>query len=116
MTPLFHITSAAEATVASTSGEYVPQAFAREGFVHCSYGHQVLATANRIFRGRDDLVLLEIDPTRLGCDVLDENLEGGAEAFPHIYGPVPMSAVIRVHAFPCDESGRFDAMNIFDVR
>ena len=105
--PLFHITSTAEAAAAEASGEYRPQAFARDGFVHCSYDHQVLATANRIFRGRRDLVLMEIDPTHLGCAVIDENLEGGAELFPHIYGPVPMAAVLHVHPLPCRADGGF---------
>ena len=107
MSTLFHITSAEEAAAASERGEYRPQAFAREGFVHCSYRDQVIATANRIFRGRGGLVLLEIDRDRLTSDVVDENLEGGRELFPHIYGAVPMAAVVNVHAFPCDGDGMF---------
>ena len=99
---LYHITSAREARAAAQAGRYTPDAFNREGFIHCSYAHQVLATVNRIFRGRTDLVLLEIDPALLGCEVVDENLEGGAELFPHIYGRLPMAAVVQVHAFPID--------------
>lgn len=104
---LFHITSSQEAREAAASGEYIPAAFAREGFIHCSYAAQVIATANRIFRGRKDLVLLEIDPALLRCRVVDENLEGGAELFPHIYGHLTMRAVTKVHAFPCDDAGAF---------
>ena len=81
---------------------YEPAAFGREGFIHCSYAHQVAGVANRIFKGRQDLVLLEIDPARLDCTVVDENLEGGSELFPHIYGRLQMSAVIAVRAFPCN--------------
>jgi uncharacterized protein (DUF952 family) len=104
---IYHITSEPEARAASEAGEYTPAAFGREGFIHCSHAHQVVATANRIFRGRTDLVLFEIDPARLDCKVLEENLEDGAELFPHIYGRLPMSAVVRVHPFPCDEDGTF---------
>jgi uncharacterized protein (DUF952 family) len=107
---LFHITSALEAERARQLGEYAPQAFSREGFIHCSYGEQVIQVANRLFGGRADLVLLEIDPQRLSCPVVDENLEGGMELFPHIYGPVPMTAVVAVHPFPCDDRGRFQAI------
>ena len=99
---LYHITSEREAREAAQTGKYTPAAFEREGFIHCSYAHQVLATLNRIFRGRTDLVVLEIDPELLGCKVVDENLEGGAELFPHIYGRLPMSAVVNVHALPTD--------------
>jgi uncharacterized protein (DUF952 family) len=110
MTPLFHITSASEAAAAQESGEYRPTAFPREGFVHCSYRRQILDVANRLFRGHTDLVLLEIDAARLACEVRDENLTGGTELFPHVYGAIPMSAVVRIHRFPCDPDGGFTAV------
>jgi uncharacterized protein (DUF952 family) len=104
---LFHITSTSEADRARQLGEYVPEAFARDGFIHCSYSEQVIPVANRLYAGRTDLVLLEIDPGKLSCPVVDENLEGGMELFPHVYGHVPMTAVVAVHPFPCDDRGRF---------
>ncbi len=106
---LYHITTADEARAARRAGTYISRGFAREGFVHCSYGHQVAATAARLFAGRSDLVLLEIDAGRLSCRVVDENLEGGAELFPHVYGSIPMDAVTRVLPFRSDAAGRFDA-------
>jgi uncharacterized protein (DUF952 family) len=109
---LYHITSAGEAAEAKRSGVYVPAGFVREGFIHCSYAHQVLATANRIFHGRQDLVLLEIDATKVGCDVVEENLEGGTQLFPHIYGHLKTSAVVRVHDFPCDANGGFSGVPV----
>src|SRR5438477_2369110 len=90
---IYHITSEHEATAAQVSGEYTPQDFLREGFIHCSYAHQVDGVIKRRFQGRSDLVLLEIDPSQLACKVIDENLEGGTELFPHIYGRLPMSVV-----------------------
>lgn len=112
MTPLFHITSKPEAEAARELGTYRPQAFAREGFVHCSYRSQVVSVANRLFRGQNDLVLLEIDPARLACNVVDENLTGGTELFPHVYGAIPMSAVVGVHRFPCDPNGVFTSLPV----
>jgi uncharacterized protein (DUF952 family) len=93
---IYHITSEREAHDARVSGEYQPQGFDAEGFIHCSYAHQVAGVIQRRFQGRSDLVLLEIDPGRLTCKVVDENLEGGTELFPHIYGRLPMSAVVGV--------------------
>lgn len=90
---------------ARNTGEYAPDAFTTEGFIHCSYAHQVSAVANRIFKGRTGLVLLEIDRSKLASRVVDENLEGGGELFPHIYGRLPMSAVIRVLEFPHQDDG-----------
>jgi uncharacterized protein (DUF952 family) len=60
------------------------------------------------FRGRSGLVLLEIDRSALPCDVIDENLDGGSELFPHIYGRLPMSAVRETYNFPCRSDGRFE--------
>src|SRR5579871_436702 len=93
---LYHITSESEADQAALVGEYVPKTFDNEGFIHCSYRHQVPGTLERIFKGRTDLVVFEIDPAKLSCRVIDENLEGGAELFPHVYGPLPMSAVVSI--------------------
>jgi uncharacterized protein (DUF952 family) len=107
MARIYHITSKQEASEAQGTGIYTPASFAREGFIHCSYAHQVVAVANRIFRGRPDLVLLEIDPDTLDCTVIDENLEGGSELFPHVYGQLRMSDVMRIHPFPCDDEGSF---------
>jgi uncharacterized protein (DUF952 family) len=98
-TPIYHITSVLEAEAARKSGEYVPRDFEREGFIHCSYAHQVAGVAKRLFSGRSDLVLIEISPDRLDCKVVDENLEGGSQLFPHIYGRLKMSAVVAIHNF-----------------
>jgi uncharacterized protein (DUF952 family) len=100
MEPIFHITSAHEADRATGSGTYVPEAFHVDGFVHCSYRHQLVEVANRHFAGRTGLVLMEIDRGKLACKVVDENLEGGAELYPHVYGPLPMAAVVGIHEFP----------------
>src|SRR5436853_5711519 len=93
---IYHITSEAEAKAAQATGEYSPQGFAAEGFIHCSYEHQIQGVLQRIFKGRAGLVILEIDPAKLPCSVVDENLEGSTELFPHIYGRLPMSAVVSI--------------------
>ena len=108
MNAIFHITTSEEAVTAEEAGFYVPKSFAAEGFIHCSYPHQIRDVANRRFAGQGDLALLEVDRGRLSCAVLDENLEGGTELFPHIYGRLPMAAVVRIHRFPCGADGRFE--------
>jgi uncharacterized protein (DUF952 family) len=107
---IFHIATQGDVERAQPSGEYVPEAFARERFIHCSYREQVVAVANRLFAGRRDLVLLEIDPQKLSCPIVDENLEGGLALFPHIYGRLPMTAVVAIHPFLPDEHGRFQSV------
>ena len=104
---IFHITAAAEVPPAAAISFYVPKRYAADGFIHCSYAHQVTAVANRIFRGQAGLVILEIDTSKVATKIIDENLEGGTELFPHIYGPLPMTAVLRVLDFACSTDGSF---------
>jgi len=108
MKRIFHVTTRDEAAAARRSGEYVAAGFDAESFVHCSYAEQLTRVADARFRGQQDLVILEIDPAALPCRVVDENLEGGATLFPHIYGHIPMAAVAQVHDFPCREDGTFE--------
>ena len=107
---LFHIAEQKDIERAQQRGQYVPEAFARDGFIHCSYPEQVIEVANRLFSGRGDLLLLEIDPQKLSCPIVDENLEGGLELYPHVYGPLPSAAIVAIHPFPCDAHGRFQSL------
>jgi uncharacterized protein (DUF952 family) len=82
---------------------------ATEGFIHCSTVDQYIWVANQRFRGRTDLVLLHIDPARLRSEVRYENLEGGETLFPHVYGPIPIGAVLNVVPLRPLEDGSFRA-------
>ncbi|MFF7447240.1 MULTISPECIES: DUF952 domain-containing protein [unclassified Streptomyces] len=67
-----------------------------EGFIHCSTRSQLPGTAARFFAGVEDLVVLVIDPDRLDVPLRYEAPAPGAEEFPHIYGPLPVDAVVAV--------------------
>ena len=105
---LYHITTSVEAEAGHVAGNYAPAAYQGDGFIHCSYRHQLIATANRIFRGNADLVVLEIDRNKLDVKVIDENLEGGTELFPHVYGRLPAEAIVGVHSLSADSRGLFN--------
>ena len=75
------------------------------GFIHCSFGGQVQRTADLFYRGRSDVVLLTIDPSRLRAEVRVENLDGGGDLVPHIYGPLPIGAVVRLDPVGVDRDG-----------
>jgi uncharacterized protein (DUF952 family) len=76
-----------------------------DGFIHFSAAHQVRETAARYFRGQPDLILAAIDTTALGEALKWEPSRGG-DLFPHLYCPLPMSAVISVTMLPLDSEGR----------
>jgi uncharacterized protein (DUF952 family) len=80
--------------VALTQGSYAPPSLKSEGYIHCSTPWQVVRIANTNFSGRSDLVLLVIDPAKVQAKILFENCEGRSEPFPHIYGPLPVDAVV----------------------
>jgi uncharacterized protein (DUF952 family) len=78
---------------------------AQEGFIHCSRN---LDQATKVLRrfyadvAPTDLVLLVIDPSRLTAPLRHEPADG--DVFPHLYGPLPLSAVIDVQPVP--EAGK----------
>ena len=101
MKPILHIATAA--IWDDGDADYRAETFDHEGFIHCSTPDQVLAVAERLFRGRRDLILLVIDPRRIAHEIRYENLEGGTELFPHVYGPIAREAVVR--ALPFEQPG-----------
>ncbi|MFC5285440.1 DUF952 domain-containing protein [Actinokineospora guangxiensis] len=90
--------------------ELRPASLATEGFIHCSDPGTAHLPANRLFRGRADLLLLEIDPAKLDVAL---RWEPGSPPipdgpwFPHVYGPIPAAAVVAAHPFPPNSDGTF---------
>jgi len=93
---LYHLASAEEWADYHGRGTIDPPSIAAEGFVHCSYGRQVGGTVSKHFAGVTGLLALELDPTALGgVELVDEDSYGSGQAFPHAYGPIAATAVIR---------------------
>ena len=81
----------------------------QDGFIHFSTGSQLRETAEKHFKGQRDLLLVAVDPRRLGAELRWEPSRGCA-LFPHLYGGLAMDSVIFAaevamapnggHAFP----------------
>ncbi|MEY3340745.1 MAG: hypothetical protein RLZZ269_656 [Actinomycetota bacterium] len=84
----------------STRGRTVEQ----EGYVHCSHDHQWRGVRDRFYAdlGDDELVLLVVDETKLTSPVVVERIGDAPDAFPHIYGPLELGAVVEVRAVTRD--------------
>jgi uncharacterized protein (DUF952 family) len=107
---LVHLCSLDEWSSAQTRGELRPESLASAGFIHLSAPDQVHLPANRLYRGRDDLVLLYIDPARLDSPVrweLGVATDPEAMLFPHLYGALPVGAVINVTSYRPAPDGIF---------
>ena len=97
MKKIFIIASKMAWAEAQIKGDYRSPSLQDEGFIHCSLIHQVLGVAERRFRGHQDLILLSIDESMVSAPIKYEGREGNA--FPHIYGPLNLSAVVEVLPF-----------------
>ena len=111
-TVFVHLCGADDWRLAQTRGEHRPGSLGATGYVHLSTPEQVHLPANRLYAGRTDLVLLRIDPDRLAAPVRWEpGVPGDPESmlFPHLYGPLPVAAVMSVTPYLPDADGRFTA-------
>jgi uncharacterized protein (DUF952 family) len=108
-----HIVKRIEWQLAVGKGTYAPDSLLTEGFIHCSTLAQLVDTANRFYRGQDDLVVLCIEESRLNAELKYEapamrHGESAAALFPHLYGELNVDAVVRVVALPCKADGSFE--------
>ena len=78
------------------------RSLAEVGFIHASYVHQLAGTHARFFSDAGELVLLCIDPAalaRAGVPLRCEPAPESGELFPHVYGPLPLDAVIAAQPY-----------------
>ena len=104
----FHIIGHDAWREAKAAGRYAPDSLATEGFIHLSLKSQITRPANLLYAGRTDLALLVIDGDQLEENVVMEpGSHGEAEHFPHLYGQLPLEAVVDVVDFPPGPNGQF---------
>jgi uncharacterized protein (DUF952 family) len=65
-----------------------------DGYIHLSAAEQLAETIAKHFSGQSGLVVVEVDLASIGDTVRWEPSRGGA-LFPHIYGHLPMSAIVN---------------------
>jgi uncharacterized protein (DUF952 family) len=104
---IYHITQSNEWNSVSKTGFYQGDSLSTEGFIHCSTLAQVIPVANLRFHAKNGLVLLCIETDLVDAPIKYENLEGGVELFPHIYGGLITRAVTKVITLIPDTSGNF---------
>ena len=104
---IYKICTRAAFREAQASGALAPSADdVRDGYIHLSSQAQVKGTLERHFEGQRDLVLLSVDVERLAAGTLRWEASRDGQLFPHVYGPLPASAVVRVFEVADDEACR----------
>jgi uncharacterized protein (DUF952 family) len=66
-----------------------------DGYIHLSAAGQLQGTLDKHFAGQTGLVIAEVNLASLG-DTVKWEVSRGDALFPHIYGPLPISAVMSV--------------------
>jgi uncharacterized protein (DUF952 family) len=105
---LFHLTLESEWARGQRDGRYTPRRFADDGFVHCVGDRSTAAQIHAAYfaDAKEPVLLVELDEARLDVEVKWEAPappdgrvhahHAPAKTFPHVYGSLPMSAVVSV--------------------
>jgi uncharacterized protein (DUF952 family) len=112
---MLHLLTEAAAAAARTQTEYVPAAFAADGFIHCTAGDDLmLEVANRFYRDvAEPMVAWSIDEARLRSEVRweppmpEDPPNDDGPLFPHVYGPLNLDAVVATRRLVRDGDGGF---------
>lgn len=101
----FKLIESAEWTAVLAGGQYDGSGVDRaDGYIHMSTATQLTETARRHYAGRSDLVLLTVRTEALGEALRWEPSRGG-DLFPHLYAPLPATAVDAVRALEVTDDG-----------
>jgi uncharacterized protein (DUF952 family) len=92
---LIHLLSRAEWERAQETGVHVPPSLQSDGFIHLCTEEQLPGVLSRFFAGRADTLALVLDESKLVGEIRWEDSYGHG-AFPHLYAPLPLSAIIEV--------------------
>lgn len=103
---IYHMCRRQEWQDAQAAGSYAGSSQdAADGFIHFSTAAQVEESAAKHRIGQSGLLLLAVDADRLGAALRWEPSRGG-QLFPHLYGALPLGAVVRVADLPLGRDGR----------
>jgi uncharacterized protein (DUF952 family) len=102
---IYHMCRAEAWEQAVRAGAYAGSADdLRDGFLHFSTAEQVAESARRHRAGESGLVLLAVDPARLGDRLKWEPARDG-QLFPHLYGKLSPSEVASAQSLPLGPDG-----------
>ena len=88
------------------SKPYVPEPFAREGFIHTTEGREAVSiTLTKYYKSSTEpWVVLYIDQDRVTSPI---RYDDPAEVFPHIYGALNRDAIVAVKDIRRSADGTF---------
>ena len=109
---IYHIALPGHLEQAKAAGVYTMSTrdvtIAQEGYMHASFESQVAGTLGRFYSDAPSACVLVIDThlvAAAGLKVVVEQLGRAPEPFPHVYGNLPVNAIVRVRSIDEWNSG-----------
>lgn len=93
---IFHIIDETTYTSNVKSGYYVNPSLQKEGFIHFCDFNQLNHVANHYYKNQSELIVLDVNPTRVESKLLFESSSNDGIYYPHVYGPLNLTAIIRI--------------------
>ena len=84
---IYHIVLPEKWNSLDSSESYAAESLETEGFIHCSYGHQLDGVLERYYADAKEVVILELDTEKLTSRLMEEPSTNN-QIYPHIYGPI----------------------------
>lgn len=91
---IYHVTTPEYYKEFENEDHFYPLGYKYEGFIHCSYDHQLPYVMSKYYKNEEDIILLKLDTSKIEAELKVEMATVG-ERFPHIYGVINKSAIIK---------------------
>ena len=93
---IYHVINKTSWQEALQQGFYEAPSLATEGFIHLSTKDQVAGVLQRYYQNQTDLLLLQVDESKLTAELKYEIAPSVNELFPHLFGRLNLDAVTAV--------------------
>ena len=104
---IYHLIGQQDLKLRTVKGFIFEPSLQTEGFTHGATLSQVVAAANRHYKDIERTLLLKIDERKLIYPLRYDYVERHKQYFPHVYGPINMSAVQQVFLMQRNSDGTF---------
>jgi len=84
---IYHIVLPEKWNSLVSSEHYAAESLETEGFIHCSYRHQLDGVLGRYYANAGEVVILELDTEKLTSRLVEEPSTNN-EIYTHVYGPI----------------------------
>lgn len=102
----FHLVPKSYFDSLDTKNNYIPFAFACEGFIHCTDGADEMSlVANTLYKSNlEPHYYLYIDKSRVGAPI---RYEDAGHKYPHVYGALNRDAIVAIREARRNKDGKF---------